>query len=104
MRQTMNEIMCWAECFSGEIAAEFPDRPMKLAPPHRRGAPRAPAVALRSGAYVTDGQGLFRVISQFASVRNHVFASLEDCRTLEIQASSTGELNRMRLRPVQTDE
>jgi hypothetical protein len=30
------------------------------------------------------------------------FASLEDCMTLEVQAYSPGELEAMRLRPVET--
>jgi len=53
---------------------------------------------------VTDGHRLFRVISQFATVGEHVFASLEDCRTLEVQAYAPGELAAMRLRAVKLAE
>lgn len=71
----------------------------------RRLEPRpSPFAPLRSGSYVTDGRRLFRVISQFATVGENMFASLEDCLTLEVQAYAPGELREMRLRPVQTAE
>lgn len=59
---------------------------------------------LLAGSYVTDGQALYRVVSQFASVGENVFASLEDCRTLEIHAYAPGELRAMRLRAVRVGE
>lgn len=65
--------------------------------PHPRPAPSEP---LCRGGYVTDGRRLFRVVSQFATVGENVFASLEDCHTLEVQAYSPGELCAMGLRPV----
>jgi hypothetical protein len=52
------------------------------------------------GAYVTDGRTLYRVISQFAPEADRVFASLEDCVTLEARAYSPEELHEMGLRPV----
>lgn len=50
---------------------------------------------------MTDGHRLFRVVSQFAFVGDHVFASLEDCFTLEVQRYAPSELHEMGLRPVQ---
>lgn len=71
----------------------------------RRLEPRpAPLAPLRSGGYVTDGRRLFRVTSQFSTVDENMFASLEDCLTLEVQAYAPGELREMRLRPVRTTE
>jgi hypothetical protein len=54
----------------------------------------------RCGGYVTDGHRLFRVVSQFAAVGDHAFASLEDCLTLEVRAYAALELREMGLRPV----
>jgi hypothetical protein len=57
----------------------------------------------RSGGYVTDDRRLFRVVSQFAFAGDHVVASLEDCRTLEVRDYSPGELHAMGLRAVRGD-
>ncbi len=51
-------------------------------------------------SYLTDGHRLFRVVSQFSADSRRRFASLEDCLTLEVTAYSPGELETMRLRPV----
>jgi hypothetical protein len=59
---------------------------------------------LLAGSYVTDGQALYRVLSQFATVGDDVLASLEDCRTLEVHAYAPGELSAMRLRTVRRGE
>ena len=59
-----------------------------------------PADRLRCGTYLTDGRRLFRVVSQFAAVGEDSFASLEDCRTLDVQAYAPGELRAMKLRPI----
>lgn len=53
-----------------------------------------------SGGYLTDGRRLFRIVSKFATVGGSVFASLEDCRALEVQAYAPGELY-AKLRAVQ---
>lgn len=67
-----------------------------------RPRPRQVPVSLPcSGSYVTDGHRLFRVVSQFAFVGDHVFAWLEDCFTLEVQRYAPSELHEMGLRPVQ---
>jgi hypothetical protein len=67
--------------------------------------PRAtPSTALVPDSYLTDGRRLFRVVSQFADDAKHMFASLEDCRTLEVQAYAPGELYEMRLRPIRLTE
>ncbi len=70
----------------------------------RISSPSAPCEPLRAGSYVTDGRRLFRVVSQFATVGEHVFASLEDCRTLDVQAYAPGELQAMQLRPIRRAE
>jgi hypothetical protein len=75
---------------------------MSLAPLHHPGPRKAPSALPRTGSYLTDGRGLFRIVSQFTTVGEHVFASLEDCLTLEVQAYAPGELDAMRLRPVHT--
>ncbi len=70
--------------------------------PHR---PRpAPSGLLLSDGYLTDGRRLFRVVSQFSDSAAHVFASLEDRLTLEVQAYSPGELHGIRLRRVGSAE
>ncbi len=71
---------------------------------HRSGRRQAPISLPRSGSYVTDGQRLFRVVSQFAFAGDHVVASLEDCLTLDVRAYAPGELHAMGLRPVRTDQ
>ncbi len=67
----------------------------------RSGIRSVPPEPLRAGGYLTDGCRLFRVVSQFATVGEHVFASLEDCSTLEVQAYAPGELWAMKLQPVE---
>lgn len=67
---------------------------------NRPGPGRAASSVLPLDGYVTDGRRLFRVVSQFATVGDHVFASLEDCLTLQVQPYSPGEIDRLRLRPV----
>ncbi len=52
------------------------------------------------GGYVTDGERLFRVVAPFTAAAAGVFASLEDCSSLEVEAYSPGELGAMHLRPV----
>ena len=73
-----------------------PPRVYLLKPRRVRSAPLAP------DGYLTDGHRLFRVVSQCAADAGRVFASLEDCLTLEVQAYAPGELYAMRLRPVRT--
>lgn len=53
-------------------------------------------------AYLTDGCRLFRVVEPFriSEADAHVFMSLEDCMTLEVQSYSPQQLYGMRLRPV----
>jgi hypothetical protein len=58
------------------------------------------AVCLTPDSYLTDGQRLLRVVSQFDARAENAFACLEDCRTLEVRPYSPGELDAMRLRPV----
>jgi hypothetical protein len=79
-------------------------RTMTLASFHRSGRSQPPAALPGSGSYVTDGHRLFRVVSQFAFVGDHVFASLEDCLTLDVQPYAPSELCEMRLRPVTTEQ
>jgi hypothetical protein len=75
---------------------------MSLAPLHPPRPRRGPCALLIPDNYLTDGRRLFRVVSQFAAGAEHVFASLEDCLTLEVQAYAPGELDAMRLGPVRT--
>jgi hypothetical protein len=75
---------------------------MPLAPLH---PPRSLAECDRrcsSRTTTSDGRTLFRVVSQFGAGAEHLFVSLENCLTLEIQAYAPGELDAMRLRPVRT--
>ncbi len=53
-------------------------------------------------SYLTDSRRLFRVVEPFAisEADAHVFMSLEDCLTLEVQSYSPQQLYGMRLRPV----
>jgi hypothetical protein len=63
---------------------------------------RAPkADELRPGTYVTDGERLFCVLSQFASDDELELATLEDCLTLEVKPYCLAELDHLRLRAVQ---
>jgi len=70
---------------------------------HRPVRRQAATVLPRSGGYVTDGRKLFRVVSQFAFAGERLFASLEDCLTLDVRDYSPGELYAMRLQAVRTD-
>ena len=54
------------------------------------------------GSYLTDGKRLLRVVSKFEPDSSSMFASLEDCLTLEVRPYSPGELSAMALRPVST--
>ncbi|MGZ4307297.1 MAG: hypothetical protein ACXVSL_20790 [Solirubrobacteraceae bacterium] len=79
---------------------------MSLTPSHAlRRTPR-PSQVLVPGHYVTDGRRLFRVISKFSTRQgsDHVFASLEDCLTLETHSFTPGELSALGLRPVRHGE
>jgi hypothetical protein len=73
---------------------------MFLAPRARTAPRRVSLESLRCGAYLTDGRRLFRVVSQFAAAGEDAFASLEDCRTLHVQAYAPGELQAMKLKPI----
>jgi hypothetical protein len=75
---------------------------MPLAPLRRPRPRRVPSAPLVADSYLTDGRRLFRVVSRFADSAEHAFASLEDCRTLEVRAYAPGELYEMRLRAVRT--
>jgi hypothetical protein len=77
---------------------------MQLALLRRLSSRAAPCALDVSGGYLTDGRRLFRVVSRFAADAEHVFASLEDCVTLEVQAYAPGDLYEMRLRPVRIAE
>jgi hypothetical protein len=57
---------------------------------------------LTPGSYLTDGKRLLRVVSKFEHGSSSMFASLEDCLTLEVRPYSPGELSVMALRPVST--
>lgn len=61
-----------------------------------------PCERLAVDSYVTDGTRLLRVVSQFETGLDSVFASLEDCMTLEVRTYPPGELGTMRLRTVRT--
>jgi hypothetical protein len=50
--------------------------------------------------YLTDGERLFRVVSQLGAGEEHGLASLEDCLTPEVHVYAPGELGAMKLRPV----
>ena len=67
-----------------------------------RGRLRRPtAEQLQPGTYVTDGERLFCVLSQFASDDEIELATLEDCLTLEVKPYCQAELEDLRLRHVQ---
>lgn len=66
----------------------------------RIGSPPPSSATLVPGSYVTDGDRLFRVVSQFSTVGEDVFAALEDCRTLGVETYAPGELFSMGLRAV----
>jgi hypothetical protein len=67
----------------------------------RGGLRRPKADQLRPGTYVTDGERLFCVMSQFASEDEVELATLEDCLTLEVKPYCPAELMDLRLRTVQ---
>jgi hypothetical protein len=66
----------------------------------RAGLRRPKAEELQPGTYVTDGERLFCVLSQFASDDEVELATLEDCLTLEVKPYCPAELYDLRLRLV----
>lgn len=65
------------------------------------GVPAAGSASPRDdGAYLTDGQRLFRVVWPLCSLERPDMAILEDCNTLCLAAFTSGELSSMRLTPV----
>ena len=63
------------------------------------------SVSLPSGrlvpdSYLTDGERLLRVVSHLEWDGGSVFATLEDCLTLEVRPYSSGELRMMGLQVV----
>lgn len=54
---------------------------------------------LAPGRYLTDGRGLFRVLSRFDDGRSMLIV-IEECVTLESYACAALELEAMRFRPV----
>jgi hypothetical protein len=67
----------------------------------RRGASVAEETvwAPSTGAYITDGTGLFRVADAI-STRSELFLELEDCRTLELILCPARTVARLGLRTV----
>jgi hypothetical protein len=59
-----------------------------------------PAWSPTEGSYLTDGQSLFRVVTQLPPRHDSPFALLEDCHTLEVRPFSPDELYGMGLRLV----
>jgi hypothetical protein len=57
----------------------------------------------RPGGYLTDGDALFCVASQFGFAGDRMFALLEDCVTLDVGAYTPSELCEMGLRPVRPE-
>ena len=57
---------------------------------------------LAPDTYLTDGERLLRVVSQFEAGSGGTFASLEDCLTLEVRPYSSGEVSC--LRPLEPSE
>jgi hypothetical protein len=55
--------------------------------------------ALTPGRYLTDGRGLFRVLSRFDDGRSMLIV-IEECVTLESYACAALELEAMGFRPV----
>jgi hypothetical protein len=70
-------------------AARSPDRPASL-----------PASPRDDGAYLTDGQRLFRVVWPLCSLERGELAILEDCKTLCLTAFTANELRGMQLTSV----
>ena len=52
------------------------------------------------GAYLTDGERLFRVVWPLCSLQRPDMAILEDCKTLSLTAFTSRELSAMQLTPV----
>lgn len=59
-----------------------------------------PASSPARGSYLTDGQRLFRVVTQLPPRHDSPFALLEDCHTLEVRPFAPDELYGMGLRLV----
>lgn len=57
---------------------------------------RRPFGRLVRDSYLTDGRHLLRVVSSFEAGARDVFATLEDCLTLEVRAYLPSELSAMR--------
>ena len=55
----------------------------------------------KAGAYLTDGSGLYRVVSPLSRPWRRGIAVLEDCRTLAIGAYTAEDLWHMALRSVE---
>ena len=53
-----------------------------------------------SGAYLTEGRRLFRVVARLRSLDRPDMAILEDCKTLNLVAFTADELCSMPLAPV----
>lgn len=75
---------------------------LRFSPPARSPDPLAsmPASPRDDGAYLTDGQRLFRVVWPLCSLERRELAILEDCKTLCLTAFSANELRGMRLTSV----
>jgi len=67
----------------------------------RRRVASLPSEGLTPDSYLTDGTRLWRVVSRFGADAATMFASLEDCSTLEVRPYSSGEIDAMTLRMVQ---
>ena len=72
--------------------------PLPFSKTIRRSPQRAQVPA--GGSYLTDGQRLFRVVTQFPPRHESSVALLEDCLTLEITPFSPDELYELELRLV----
>jgi hypothetical protein len=84
-------------CLSAHRATLSP-MPSRFAKPRRR--PPTPQELPVQDQYLTDGRGLFRVVSRFSPGIGLEVALLEDCATLEVTPYSPDELYDMGLRPV----
>lgn len=76
--------------------------PLRFGPLARSTGPLAPGSASPrdDGAYLTDGQRLFRVVWPLCSLKRTDMAILEDCKTLCLMAVTSDELSAMRLTAV----
>ena len=70
----------------------------------RRSFVTLPSEHLTADSYFTDGKRLLRVVSRFEADAGSMFASLEDCLTLDVRPYSPGELRAMRLQMVREPE